>query len=266
MSLDLSHCLTVATHAARTAGQMLQERRFRLQVKEKGRADLVTDVDQDAQDQIKKILHEAFSTHRFLGEESSTEEHEQGKMEQGPLWIIDPIDGTVNYVHGFPMYAVSIALAIQQEIQVGVIYDPSQDELFQATRGGPALCNGQAMRLAENAKLDEALLALGFSTKPEEQEWLQELWKNFSLSTHGVRRTGSSALNMAYVAAGRFGAFFASGVHSWDIAAGILLVEAAGGKVTNLEGQPYDMHKQWRILAANSRIHEQFIRVVNHAS
>jgi myo-inositol-1(or 4)-monophosphatase len=264
MSLDLARCLEIATGAALQAGKLLQEKqKTGFQVKEKGRADLVTDVDTAAQQRIREMIHTAFPEHGFLGEESSAQEHERGRHEQRPQWIVDPIDGTVNYVHGFPMYAVSIALTVGPELQVGVIYDPSQEEIFQATRGGPALCNGQRMQTTKTAHGEEALLALGFSTKPEEQAWLQSLWNRFSLTTHGVRRTGSSALNMAYVAQGRVDVFCAAGIHAWDVAAGILLVEAAGGKVTDLQGQPFDMHRHWRILATNGQLHEQFVQELN---
>jgi myo-inositol-1(or 4)-monophosphatase len=259
MHLDLSRCLHVATEAARAAGRLLQERRASFSVREKARADLVTDVDEASQRCIKDMIHAAFPEHGFLGEESTAHEHQQGKQDARPLWIVDPIDGTINYVHGYPFYAVSIALALGLEIQVGILFDPSHGELFHVKRGGHAFCNETTLRTTATSQLQDALLALGFSTKPEEQDWLLTMWRHFSLKTHGLRRTGSSALNMAHVAAGRVDAFFASGVHSWDIAAGLLLVEAAGGKVTGIQGQPYDMHHQRRILATNGPLHERMV-------
>jgi len=259
MSLDLALCLTTAVRAAQAAGQLLQERQASCMVREKGPLDLVTDVDVAAQHCIHRAIHKVFPEHGFLGEESPLFEHQQDKQEDRPLWIVDPIDGTVNYIHGFPFYAVSIALLVGKEIQVGVVYDPAHGEVFQVMRGGPALCNGRQLRTTPTHLLSEALLAFGFSTQPDEQQKLLDTWRYFSLRTHGLRRTGSAALNLSYLAAGRVDAFYACGVHSWDVAAGMLLVESAGGKVTNSQGQHFDMHSQREILASNGPLHEELI-------
>lgn len=259
MPLNLPLCLSTAVQAATTAGRLLQTQRSRMAVREKGRLDLVTDVDEAAQACIRDILHNTFPDHGFLGEESTADEHQRGKRETRPLWIVDPIDGTSNYIHGFPFYAVSIALALEREVQVGVIYDPSHDELYQARRDGPALLNGHEMRVTTRPQLEDSLLALGFSTRPDEQARLLQVWQRLSLRTHGLRRTGSAALNLAYVAAGRVDAFYACGVHSWDVAAGILLVEMAGGKVSHVDGHPYDMHRQREIVASNGVLHGHLV-------
>jgi myo-inositol-1(or 4)-monophosphatase len=266
MSLDLVLCLDTAIRAAKTAGQLLQERQAGCTVREKGPLDLVTDVDIVAQQCIRKVIQEDFPDHGFLGEESSVTEHQQGKQEVRPQWIVDPIDGTVNYIHGLPFYAISIALAVGREIQVGVIYDPSHDELYQAMRGNPAHCNGCPLSTSNTASLSAALLAFGFSTKSEEQQQLLDTWRHFSLRTHGLRRTGSAALNLAYLTSGRVDAFYARGVHSWDVAAGILLVECAGGKVTDGQGKPFDMHQQREILASNGQLHEALIQELGLAA
>lgn len=239
---QLREYLDVACEAARQGAAVLEHWRTsaeRFQITEKGRCDLVTDADLGSQTAIRTLLSKRFPTHGFLGEEDSGP-RSRPKLEDPPMWIVDPLDGTTNYVHDVPMYCVSIGLYIAGELVVGVVLDPSRPELFAAAKGMGACLNGRPIRVSSAHHLDSALLATGFPPDMRGQEKALEWWRYFSLRTRSLRRTGSTALNLAYVAAGRFDGFWGFDNHVWDVAGGAVLVSEAGGVITNSDGAGYD--------------------------
>jgi myo-inositol-1(or 4)-monophosphatase len=253
MSLDLSACLEAACEAARRGAAVLEEWRTRFQVREKGRFDLVTDADLGSQRAIQSFLRERFPQHGFLGEEENAGER-RPTPDAPPTWIVDPLDGTTNYVHDCPMYCVSIGLYAGGEMVVGVVLDPSRPELFSAAQGQGAWLNGRRLRVTRAAALEEALLSTGFPPDMRGQERTLAWWRLLSLRTHSLRRTGSTALNMAYVAAGRFDGYWAFDNHAWDVAGGMVLIREAGGVVTNVDGTRYDPFTP-DALASNGALH-----------
>ncbi|MFK7691445.1 inositol monophosphatase family protein [Paenibacillus sp. HJGM_3] len=225
--------------------------------------DLVTEVDRGSESLIRNLIRTHFPTHAFLGEEGvgagANASVQALKEVSGAeyLWIVDPIDGTTNFVHGFPFFSVSIALAHKGEVIVGVIYDPFHDELFVAEKGKGAYLKGKRMQVSGDAKLSDSLIATGFpagttSTLPVNMKGLQAL----APKVRNTRVIGSAALHLAYVAAGRLSGFWEIGLNSWDIAAGALLVREAGGEVTDTLGRPYSLPVR-HVLATNGRIHRE---------
>jgi myo-inositol-1(or 4)-monophosphatase len=236
---ELSTWREAAGEAARRGAAALEEWRQRFQVHEKGRFDLVTDADLASQNAIRSYLAGRFGDHDFLGEEGAGVERRPGS-DAPPTWVVDPLDGTTNYVHDCPLYSVSIGLWVAGELVVGVVLDPGRDELFEAAKGQGAWLGNRRLRTSRAARLDEALLATGFPADMQGQERLLRWWRYFSLRARGLRRTGSTALNLAYVAAGRFDGYWAFDNHAWDVAGGVVLIRAAGGVVTNVDGTPFD--------------------------
>ena len=237
---------------ARRAAAILADWRPRISVTAKGRADLVTEADHASQKAIHDFLAERFPDFAFLGEE---EPHKrQMNVGDPPTWIVDPIDGTTNYIHDIPLYCVSIGLWAEGEYVVGVIYDPRHEELFWAAKGQGAWLNDRQIRVNETSNLEDALLSVGFPTDAagcaEQMKW----WSHFSVLTRGLRRTGSSALNMAYVAAARFDAFIAQGNKIWDIAAGTAIIHEAGGLVTRFRDMTFDP-TAYDMIATSANIH-----------
>jgi myo-inositol-1(or 4)-monophosphatase len=241
-----------ACEAARRAAVVLGEWRQRFAVREKARFDLVTDADLASQRVIQEYLAKRFPSHQFLGEEEQA--HRRPGPEAPPTWLVDPIDGTTNYVHDCPLYCISIGLQVRGELVVGAIYDPSRQEMFRAAKGGGAWLNDRRLRTSQTTRLEEALVATGFPPDLRGQERSLDWWRYFSLRTRSLRRTGSTALNLAYVAAGRFDAYYAFDNHVWDVAAGVVLVREAGGTVTNVDGTPYDAYTPDAI-ASNGPLH-----------
>ncbi len=228
-----------ACEAARRAAAVIEEWRPRFSVREKGRFDLVTEADVASQQAIRSFLQGRFPDHGFLGEEDRSG-HGRPGPDAPPTWIVDPIDGTTNYVHGFPMYCVSIGLQVSGELVVGVVLDPTRQELFEAAKGQGAWLNGRPLRPSRVDRLEEALLSTGFPADVRGQERTLDWWRHFSLRSQSVRRTGSTALNLAYVAAGRFDGYWAFDNHAWDVAGAVVLVREAGGAITNADGTPFD--------------------------
>ena len=249
---SLPDYLDAACEAARRAAGVLEDWRRRFQVREKGRFDLVTDADLASQRAIYEYLAGRFPAHAFLGEEDA--KHHRPGPDAPPTWVIDPIDGTTNYVHDCPLYCVSIGLQVAGEMVVGVILDPSRQELFRAAKGHGAWLGDRRLRTSAAAGLGEALLATGFPPDLRGQERTLEWWRYFSLRAQALRRTGSTALNMAYVAAGRFDAYYAYDNHVWDVAAGVVLVREAGGAISNIDGTDYDPYTP-DALASNGPLH-----------
>ncbi len=251
--------LNIAIRAARNAGRIITRNINRvntLSVEVKQRNDFVTDVDRQAEKAIIETLHRSYPDHAFMAEESGS----QGNSEY--IWIIDPLDGTTNFLHGFPQYAVSIALEHKGHLQHGVIYDPINDELFTASRGDGAWLNNTRLRVSKQINLNCALLGTGFPYRDDQDldSYLKTLRK-FIESTSGIRRPGAAALDLAYVAAGRLDGFWEMGLHAWDIAAGALLIREAGGLVGNLRGEEGWM-QSGNIVAGNPQVFHAMIQIL----
>jgi myo-inositol-1(or 4)-monophosphatase len=249
---NLADYLEAACEAAHRAAGVLVEWRDRFHVREKARFDLVTEADIASQRTIRDFLGQRFPSHGFLGEEDPS--HARPGPDAPPTWIVDPIDGTTNYVHDCPLYCVSIGLQVAGELVVGVVLDPSRQELFRAATGLGAWLGERRLRTSKAGRLEEALLATGFPADLRGQERTLDWWRYFSLRTRSLRRTGSTALNMAYVAAGRFDGYWAFDNHVWDVAGAVVLVREAGGVVTNIDGSPLDPYTP-DDLASNGPLH-----------
>src|SRR5271166_234228 len=252
-SASLAEFLDAGCGAARRAAVVVEEWRSRFQVREKGRFDLVTDADLESQRTIREFLAQRFPDHGFLGEEDKASQKRPGP-DSPPTWIVDPIDGTTNYVHDCPLYCISIGLQVAGELVVGVVHDPSRNELFAAAQGHGAWIGKRQLKTSSIDNLNQALLATGFPPDVRGQERTLAWWHYFSLRTQSLRRTGSTALNLAYVAAGRFDGFWAFDNHVWDVAGGMVLVREAGGIITNVDGSPYDPYTP-DALAGNSSLY-----------
>lgn len=256
----MQNYLEVAVRAARSAGELQRERLWgEHNVEFKGDINLVTEVDKACEELIVGMIREAFPDHDILAEEN-----DYAATGVGCKWIIDPLDGTTNYAHGFPWFCVSIALEVSGEVRLGVIYHPMRDELFTVVKGKRAFLNGWPLHVSRRTPLKSALLATGF---PYDRTWDNEnnfaLFQNFQMSARAVRRFGAAALDLAYVAAGRLDGYWELKLKPWDVAAGQLLVEEAGGKVTNHGGEPYSVYDH-RILASNGQIHDEMLAVLRN--
>ncbi len=229
-------------------------------VRDKGIHDLVTRVDEEAQRVIAGVLHDAFPDVALLAEEGLA--GTRHAPTDGERWIVDPIDGTTNFLHGVPPYAVSIALQRDDAVVVGVVLDVARDELFTAIRGGGAFRNGVPLRVSATEALGGSLLTTGFPYRAfDHVEAYLEVLRRFMQATRGLHRPGAASVDLAYVACGRFDGFFESGLHAWDVAAGALLVEEAGGRVTDYHGAPHSLFGQ-QILATNGRVHTAMLEVL----
>lgn len=251
-SSELQIVLEIATEAALAAGAILRGYLGLEEISEKGRSgDLVTAADLASEAMILDILQRHFPNHAILAEESG----KLGNVESDYLWVIDPLDGTTNYAHQYPFFAASIGLLVAGVPQVGVIFDPFHNELFRAAIGLGATCNRRPIQVSQTAELSKSLLVTGFAY--DRRETTDNNYTEFCHLTHltqGVRRSGSAALDLAHVACGRLDGYWERGIAPWDIAAGIVLVEEAGGKVTAYDGSPIRI-ESGRILATNSHIH-----------
>ncbi|WP_138497124.1 inositol monophosphatase family protein [Nostoc sp. PA-18-2419] len=256
---NLQIFLDIATEAALAGGAILQSYLGKLEdaIIEKGRpGDLVTAADKASEKLILEILRRHFPQHSILAEESG----KLGDGENEYLWAIDPLDGTTNYAHQYPFFAVSIGLLINGVPQVGVIYDPFHNELFRAAVGLGATRNRQAIAVSATSQLNKSLLVSGFAyDRRETSDNNYAEFCHFTHLTQGVRRSGSASLDLAYVACGRVDGYWERGLSPWDIVAGIILVQEAGGKVTAYDGTPLNI-ESGRILATNSYIHDSVSR------
>lgn len=253
--------LDQATAVARQAGSLQKARLGSdFAISYKGDIDLVTEVDRACEELIVSTLQGAFPGHSFLAEEDN---YQRGDL---PFkWIIDPLDGTTNYAHGFPWFCVSIALEYQGEVVLGVIYHGMREELFTAVKGGGAFLNGEPIRVSARAPLKRALLATGFPYDVARDN--ENNFGNFielQLAARGVRRAGAAALDLAYVAAGRLDGYWECKLKPWDVAAGSLMVAEAGGRVTNQAGERYTAYDH-RILATNDLIHQEVLEALKRA-
>jgi myo-inositol-1(or 4)-monophosphatase len=257
---ELTAYREAACEAARRGAAVLLEWRQRFSVREKGRFDLVTEADLASQRAVFGYLHERFPDHGFLGEEGPDAKAVPGP-DAPPTWVVDPLDGTTNYVHDCPLYCVSIGLQVAGELVVGVVLDPSRQELFVAAKGQGAYVNSQRLQTSRATRLEEALLSTGFPPDLRGQERTLDWWRYFSLRTRSLRRTGSTALNLAWVAAGRFDGYWAFDNHAWDVAGGVVLVREAGGIVTNVDGTPFDPYTPDG-LASNGPLHPVLVEAL----
>jgi myo-inositol-1(or 4)-monophosphatase len=246
-----------AIQLAYDAGRLLRDRVGRqIEISYKGAIDLVTEVDRAAEALIGKGIADAHPSHAMLGEEGTSTGISVASAEW--VWIVDPIDGTTNFAHGYPHFAVSIAVVRQGIGEVGVVFDPSRDELFAACRGGAATLNGRTIRVSTVDMIERSLLSTGFSYDRESQTEQHEIWRRLQGKCQGIRREGSAALGVAWVAAGRADGFYERPINAWDVGAGAILVEAAGGVVTAIDGGPYDIFGQ-ELAASNGLIHAQLV-------
>ena len=253
----------VAIAAAREAGLVLRERLGHARdIDFKGTVDLVTDADRASEALIIARLQVAFPEHRVLGEEGGERVELDGSGVGSYLWLVDPLDGTTNYAHGYPHFAVSIALAHDRDVLLGVVYDPMLDELFVAERGQGATLNGRPIHVSTIEQLIRALLATGFSYNLDERTENAAIWDAFLNITQGTRRDGSAALNLCYVAAGRLDGFWERPLQPWDLGAGGLMVHEAGGMVTTYDGAPFDPFRR-EVIASNGRIHAAMHEVIS---
>ncbi|MFZ9596279.1 MAG: inositol monophosphatase family protein [Bdellovibrionia bacterium] len=258
-SIPLSSLAQSAVRASHAAGRVLMKYyQAPLKVAEKKGAGLVTQADFEAQAQAVQVLKKAFPQFGFLTEEAPEQ------LGQSPgRWIIDPLDGTTNFVHGFPMFCVSIAAEWEGVLVAGVIYHPIFKHTYVATLGGGAFLNGKPIHVSRTRKLSQALLTTGFTYRKD--QYLKAEMKAFeylSSQSRAVRRPGSAALDLAYTAQGVFDGFWESGLSPWDIAAGVLLVREAGGKVTGFSGQQLELHSG-ELMASNSNLHPKLISVMS---
>lgn len=251
--------LTIAVKAARRAGSIINRASLNLDVltiKHKTFNDLVSEVDSAAEQAIIEVLKDAYPEHAILAEESGP----QGDSEY--LWIIDPLDGTTNFLHGFPQYAVSIALSHKQILTHAVVYDPGRNELFTATRGRGAYLNDRRLRVSKRIKLTDALIGTGFPFRElKHLDAYMDMFRVIVKSTAGVRRAGAAALDLAYVASGRLDGFWELGLSPWDIAAGNLLIQEAGGLIGDFEGNDGYL-KSGNVVSGNPKIFAQLIKIL----
>ena len=254
--------LNVAVRAAREAGKIINRASLDidlLRIAQKAANDFVTEVDRAAEQAIIDVLLKAYPQHGILGEETGTTFGDAASEYQ---WIIDPLDGTTNFIHGMPVYAVSIALAHRGVVQQAVVYDPTRDELFTATRGAGAFLNSRRIRVSSRVRLEDSLIGTGFPfRKHDDFDTYLEMFKRVAQRCVGLRRPGAAAIDLAYVAAGRYDGFFETGLKPWDIAAGSLLITEAGGLVGNFAGDGEFLHTG-EVLAATPKVYGQLVALL----
>lgn len=255
MAVD-GELMDLALQAAERAGALIRESVDRVQrVEHKSAIDLVTAVDRESEQLIVGLIRERYPAHSIVAEEETAISQENSAYR----WIIDPLDGTTNFVHGYPQFAVSIALADKGEIVLGVVRDPMRGETFSAVRDAGARMNGELIKTSGVDELDKALLATGFPyDRRERAEEYLALFKRFMCAAQGIRRAGAAALDLCCVASGRLDGFWERKLHAWDVAAGSLIVREAGGSVTNFRGDEFDIWGD-EILCSNGLIHGQMV-------
>ena len=255
----MNEFLKVASDAAHLAGDILRNYQSKFSAREKSKRDLVTDADEAAQQAIERYIKDRYPDHAFLGEESP-EPVRRAALESGKLlWVVDPLDGTANYVHGLSMFAVSIALVQGDRVLVGVVYDPISDEMFSATVDGPALNNGNPIKSSDCRQLEYAMVAASFPAgvrrnDPEVEQFLCVLE-----NCQSVRRLGSAALNLCYVAQGCLDAYWASSVQTWDIAAGVLIAERAGASCRDVSGNAFRLWTPKPLVASTVELQKEML-------
>jgi len=254
--------INVAIEAARSAGKFLKQHVGKIkdiQLKSGQEKNLVTEIDKRSEALIIEIITKHFPSHNILAEEGGGAKK---TSKSDVKWIIDPLDGTTNYTHGFPVFCVSIGIEVKEHLVAGVIYDPNFDELFTAEKGKGAYLNGKRITVSKGNSLNESLLVTGFPYNiTENPNNAIEHFVHFLMEAQAVRRMGSAAIDLAYVAAGRYEGFWEVALNPWDMAAGALLVEEAGGKVTTFSGAPFSIYQK-EVLASNGIVHEEMMNVL----
>ena len=247
--------ISTASEIARRAGALLLEyfaRGVKTEYKGDGTVDVVTDADRASEKLIVASLRSTFPNHGIVGEEGS-----RSQSDGDWLWYVDPLDGTTNFSHGFPVFCVSLGLARNNEMIAGVVFDPTRNELFAAERGRGSTLNGQPIKVSKVATLGESLLGTGFPSKKRHLNPNIHFYHQLTLKSHGLRRAGSAALDLACVASGRYDGYWEFNLNPWDTSAGVLLVEEAGGKVTYMDGSRFDVAESREVLATNGLIHQE---------
>lgn len=253
--------LTFANETARDAGRILLEKFGRIEtITKKGDINLVTEADLASEYLIVERIRSHYPRHSILAEESGEAVVAGGDGEW--KWIIDPLDGTTNYAHGYPCFCVTIALEHRGEVVIGVTYDPTRDELFAAEKGRGATLNGKPIRVSATENLGDALVVTGFPYDIKQRRDFARHLTEFLLASRGVRRDGSAAIDLAYVACGRFDGFWEEGLNPWDVAAGTLLIKEAGGMVSNYDGTVFNIYTP-PICTSNGLIHGQMLAVLD---
>jgi myo-inositol-1(or 4)-monophosphatase len=250
--------LDFAISLAQEAGALLRDRlNTKFTVSHKGDINLVTEVDLASETLIRERIASRYPRHEVLGEESGLDARASPYR-----WVVDPLDGTTNYAHGYPMFCVSIALEYQGEVILGVVYDPTRDEMFTAEKGGGAALNRRPIQVSRRNDLMKSLLSTGFpyDIKTSQATNLDH-WTNFAMNAQALRRDGAAALDLSYVACGRFDGFWELSLSAWDMAAGALIVREAGGQVTDFTGAEFSIYKP-EVVASNGLIHERMIEVL----
>ncbi len=256
--MKIENCLKVAVDAAREAGQMLRENlNVTREIRYKGDVDLVTNFDRQSQKMIFKHLSAYFPEHDFIAEEGL--EHRMGGNFR---WIFDPLDGTTNYAHRFPVFTVSIALEWKEQVVAGVVYDPMREEVFTGLRGEGASLNGKRIKVSDTEDLDKSLVATGFPYDLRESRNNNIAhFNNFLLRVQAIRRCGSAAMDLCYVACGRFDGFWELKLKPWDVAAAALILEEAGGRISDFRNGEFNIYQQ-ETLGSNGLIHQQMVKVL----
>ena len=249
------HHLETAVEIAREAGALLAhyfERRVPFELK--GEFDLVTEADRASERLVVERLRSHFPSHTIVAVEGGG--HESASDYR---WYVDPLDGTTNFAHGFPMFNVTMGLARAGEVIAGVIYDPVRQEMFTAERGGGAYLNNRRIHVSAAKQLSDSLASTGFPSRKRHHNVNIHFYYQLAMASHGVRRTGSAAIDLAYVAAGRLDFFWEFGLKPWDMAAGTLLVEEAGGRTSDMKGAPHSVMSSEHLLADNGALHEEIV-------
>ena len=250
--------LNFEMETAREAGQILLEKFGRkINISLKGDINLVTEADLASEKMIVEKIRSHYPKHSILAEESGAATIDDSVWK----WIIDPLDGTTNYAHGYPCFCVTLALEHAGEIVVGATFDPTREEMFSAEKGNGATLNGRRIRVSETEKLCDALLVTGFPYNAREREDFARHFTGFTRKARGIRRDGSAAIDMAYVACGRFDGFWEEGLNPWDVAAGVLLIEESGGRVSYYDDSKFSVYKP-PICASNTLIHAEMLEVL----
>jgi len=253
--------LKAAIQAAKAAGKIHRKyygKTLNVRFKSKNKLNLVTEVDTLCEKTVLTILRKKFPSHNFWGEESGKD---SGTSEY--TWLVDPLDGTTNFAHSYPFFCCSIALVQNNRPIAGVVYDALRDECFTAEKDHGAFLNGRRLSVTKTKSLAESLVCTGFAYAVRETHYNLDNFRQFVLKTQGVRRDGSAAMNLSYVAAGRFDGFWERGIQAWDMAAGVLMVQEAGGKVTDISGKPFDLFAE-NALATNGKIHGHIFKILKN--
>jgi myo-inositol-1(or 4)-monophosphatase len=263
MSQALHPMLNIAIKAARSAGAIINRAALDLEVLKigtKGPNDYVSEVDRAAEDIIIQTLLEAYPGHGILAEESG---RTHGAKNSEYVWIIDPLDGTTNFLHGFPVYAVSIALAHRGQVQQAVVYDPTRNDLYFASKGRGAFCNDRRLRVSKRTRLADSLIGTGFPfRKGDNFKRYVKMFEEVMQSCAGLRRPGAAALDLCYVAAGYYDGFFETGLNPWDVAAGSLIITEAGGLIGNFTGDS-DFLYQREVVAGSPKVYGQLVQMLS---